>query len=237
MKKLKTTASAVAYYRVSTQKQGQSGLGLEAQQAAVSRYVGSAKMDLAGEYTEVESGKSHKNRPQLAAAMEACKLKRAVLVIAKLDRLARNVHFISGLMESGIEFTACDMPQANRLTIHLMAAMAEHEREMISQRTKAALGAAKARGKQLGNPRWSESIQKASAARGLVCNATPPAVLSMMRELREQKKSYRVIAAHLNSLGIRTANGSQWYAMTVRGALRERRQSPENRPAELLRVA
>ena len=119
------TTYVVAYYRVSTDRQGQSGLGLDAQREAVARFVGSAGGTLLAQYTEVESGKRHTNRPQLAAALAECKRRKATLVIAKLDRLARNVHFISGLMESKVDFVAVDMPQANRLTVHIMAAFAE----------------------------------------------------------------------------------------------------------------
>ena len=139
----------VAYFRVSTDKQGVSGLGLEAQREAVSRHVAIAQGVIVAEFQEIESGKRN-DRPQIAAALAACRLRRATLVIAKLDRLARNVFFISSLMESGVDFVACDNPHATRLTIHILAAVAEHEREMISQRTKAALAAAKARGKKLG---------------------------------------------------------------------------------------
>ncbi len=138
----------VAYYRVSTDKQGQSGLGLDAQRHAVASYL-SGRADIVAEFTEVESGKKH-DRPQLAAALAECRWRRAKLVIAKLDRLARNVYFISGLMESGVEFVAGDMPEANRLTLHILAAVAEHEREMISKRTKEALAVAKTRGTRLG---------------------------------------------------------------------------------------
>jgi DNA invertase Pin-like site-specific DNA recombinase len=137
----------VAYYRVSAERQRVSGLGLEAQREAVARHVGTGQ--LVAEFTETESGKRHTNRPQLLAALAECRKRRAVLLNARLDRLARNVAFIANLMESGADFIACDMPQANRLTIHILAAVAEHEREMISQRTKAALAAAKARGVQL----------------------------------------------------------------------------------------
>lgn len=140
----------VTYLRVSTDRQGQSGLGLEAQRAAVAAYV--AGRPVLGEFVEVESGRKD-DRPQLAAALALCRQRRAVLVIAKLGRLARSVAFISNLMASGVEFVAADMPQANRLTVHILAAVAEHEREMIAQRTKAALAAAKARGTRLGNPR------------------------------------------------------------------------------------
>src|SRR3954466_14112607 len=139
----------VAYYRVSTDRQGQSGLGLDAQRAAVAGFFGAR--ELIAEFTEVESGK-RADRPQLAAALDLCRRRRAMLVIAKLDRLARNVAFIASLMEAGVEFTAVDMPSANKLTLHILAAVAEHEREMISARTRAALAAAKARGVRLGRP-------------------------------------------------------------------------------------
>ena len=131
----------VAYYRVSTDRQGVSGLGLEAQRRAVADFA-AGRGGILAEFTEVESGRKN-DRPELRAALAACQRERAILVIAKLDRLARNVAFIAGLMESGVEFVAVDMPQANRLTIHILAAVAEHEREMISQRTRAALQAAK----------------------------------------------------------------------------------------------
>jgi DNA invertase Pin-like site-specific DNA recombinase len=141
----------VAYYRVSTDKQGASGLGLEAQREAVVRHVRTAAGEIVAEFQEIESGKKN-DRPQIATALAACRLRRATLVIAKLDRLARNVHFISNLMESGVDFIACDNPHATPLLIHILAAVAEHEREQISARTKAALAAAKARGIKLGNP-------------------------------------------------------------------------------------
>ena len=140
-----TAGNFIAYYRVSTDKQGKSGLGLEAQRQAVVDFINGNGNKVIAEYTEVESGK-RRDRPELAKALTDCRKHKAKLVIAKLDRLARNVHFISGLMESGVDFVAVDMPQANRLTVHILAAVAEHEREMISQRTKAALAVAKERG-------------------------------------------------------------------------------------------
>lgn len=133
----------VAYYRVSTEKQGRSGLGLDAQQEAVRSHLKGSAGNLVAEVVEIESGKKN-DRPRLAEALRLCRLHGAVLIIAKLDRLARNVAFISNLMESGVEFTAVDFPQANRLTVHILAAVAEHEREMISQRTKAALASKRA---------------------------------------------------------------------------------------------
>src|SRR5690349_8803297 len=141
----------VAYYRVSTDRQGRSGLGLDAQRSAVTDYLNGGNWQLVAEFTEVESGRKN-DRPELAKALAMCRRTGAALIIAKLDRLARNVAFVSNLMEAGVEFTAVDFPTANRLTIHILAAVAEHEREMISARTKAALAAAKARGTKLGNP-------------------------------------------------------------------------------------
>lgn len=210
------TPAFIAYYRVSTDRQGDSGLGLEAQRASVARFIGSAS--LLAEFQEIESGKSHSNRPKLAAALEECRRRNATLVIAKLDRLARDVHFISGLMKGGVEFVAVDMPQANRLTVHILAAVAEHEREAISERTKAALGAAKARGTRLGNPRWQESIAKARAAR----NPTLPSlnVVALMIQHRTQGKTYRQIAAELNSMSLKAPRGGTWHDTTVRRAVR-----------------
>src|ERR1700735_4834305 len=142
----------VAYYRVSTAKQGASGLGLESQKESVRSYLNGGRWKMVDEVTEIESGKRN-DRPALARALALCRVHNATLVIAKLDRLARNVNFISNLMEAGVEFTAVDFPQANRLTIHILAAVAEHEAVMISLRTKAALAAAKARGVVLGGDR------------------------------------------------------------------------------------
>src|SRR3954453_13853483 len=154
----------VAYYRVSTDRQGQSGLGLDAQRAAVAGFAGAR--ELVAEFTEVESGRRN-DRPQLAAALELCRRQRAMLVIAKLDRLARNVAFIANLMERGVEFVGVDMPYPNKRTLHILAAVAEHEREMISVRTKIALAAYKARGgKKLGRPdRETRHMHKARSPR------------------------------------------------------------------------
>ena len=184
----------VAYYRVSTDKQGLKGLGMEAQREAVTRFM-TGKGQLAAEFVEVESGRKDTNRPQLHAALAECRKRHAVLVIAKLDRLARNVHFISGLMNSDVEFVAVDMPSANRLTIHILAAVAEHEREMISQRTKAALAAAKARGTKLGNPRAPEAAIVARAAKNI--QPPPPEVLKLMTSWRAEGRGLRDITREL----------------------------------------
>ena len=154
----------IAYYRVSTDRQGRSGLGLEAQRAAVVRYLAGIGGILIAEHTEVETG-SRNDRPELAKALAACRKHKARLVIAKLDRLSRNVAFIATLMDSGVEFVACDNPHATRLTLHILAAVAEHEREMISARTKAALQAAKVRGVRLG--RNAERLAPANHAAAL----------------------------------------------------------------------
>ena len=140
----------VAYYRASTAAQGRSGLGLEAQQAHVQAFLQGRDHDLAGQFIEVESGRSSE-RPRLGEALTLARKLKATLVIAKLDRLARSVSFIANLMDAGVEFVACDMPAANRLTLHIMAAVGEAEARMISERTVAALAAAKARGVRLGN--------------------------------------------------------------------------------------
>jgi DNA invertase Pin-like site-specific DNA recombinase len=154
----------VAYFRVSTDRQGKSGLGLEAQRKSVLDYLDGGRWDLVGEFTEIESGK-HNDRPELEKALAACKKQKAKLVIAKLDRLSRNLAFIATLMDSGVEFIAVDNPHANKLTIHILAAVVQHEREIISARTSAALKAAKARGKRLGNPKLSEARRHAALAK------------------------------------------------------------------------
>jgi len=211
---LETSSAYVAYYRVSTARQGESGLGLDAQRAAVARYLQGKSATIQAEFTEVESGKRHSNRPQLAAAIAECKRTGATLIIAKLDRLARNVHFISGLMESATNFIAVDMPHATRLTIHILAAIAEHEREMISVRTKAALEQCKARGIKLGNPHCREALVLARAVRHP--GSLQAQVVTMMTERRAAGDSLRQIAGALNGLGIKTPSGAQWHANSVR---------------------
>jgi DNA invertase Pin-like site-specific DNA recombinase len=213
-----STAAYVAYYRVSTDRQGASGLGLDAQRAAVARHLG-GQGQLVAEYTEIESGRRHTNRPQLLAALEECRKRRAVLLIARLDRLTRNVAFIANLMESGADFVAVNMPRATWLTIHILAAVAEHEREMISKRTKAALVQAKRRGARLGNPRIEDARPLATAAHH--ASRPAPEVTKLMNEWREQGKTLRAIATDLNRLNIRPARGRQWYASSVKNQLLE----------------
>ncbi len=214
----------VSYLRVSTDKQGHSGLGIEAQRKAVNDYLNGGNWQLLQEYVEVESGK-RTDRPQLTAALAHAKATGATVLIAKLDRLARNVALISNLMESGVEFVAADMPMANRLTVHVLAAVAEHEREMISQRTKAALAAAKARGTKLGNPNGARVLRgrgNASAVAALRASAAAHSaqVLPVIETIKaEGIVSLHAIAAELNRRGILTARGGRWYAATVRNTI------------------
>jgi DNA invertase Pin-like site-specific DNA recombinase len=215
----------VAYYRVSTQRQGRSGLGLDAQKKAVAEHLNGGDWRVVAEFTEIESGK-RSDRPKLAEALKACRVLGATLIIAKLDRLARNVHFVSGLMESGVEFTAVDFPQANRLTVHILAAVAEHEAKMISERTKAALAAAKARGVKLGGDRGARLTVEARQAgcRAVVvrANARAADLAPTLKELQTAGYcSLRAIAAQLNQRGVRTPRGTgQWQAGTVSQLLR-----------------
>src|SRR5882762_2686410 len=205
-------AKFIGYLRVSTEKQGQSGLGIAAQRKAIEDYLNGGRWELLAEYVEIESGK-RSDRPELAAALAHANATGATLVIAKLDRLSRNVAFISNLMESGVEFVAADMPMANRLTVHVLAAVAEHEREMISERTKAALAAAKARGIKLGNPRLDLARQRALAMRRIREPAPDP--VSLIEALAGQALSQREIARRLNRLSIRSVRDKQWYGATV----------------------
>lgn len=212
----------VTYLRVSTAKQGDSGLGLEAQRAAVDAYIrrmGQGAVVLE-EYCEVESGRRN-DRPKLEEAIEHARLSGARLVIAKLDRLSRNVHFLSGLKDSGVDFVAADMPDANALTVHILAAVAEHERELIGQRTKAALAAAKARGTRLGNPNGAAHLN-GRGNREAVATITANADAKAERLRKTIAKleadgitSARAIAGSLNAKGILSPRGKGWSATSV----------------------
>ena len=202
----------VAYYRVSTKRQGESGLGLEGQQTAVAAFCEPVES-----FTEIETGTNKRQRPELAKAIAACKRLGATLVIAKLDRLARNVHFVSGLMESGVEFVACDNPTANRLTIHILAAVAEDEARRISERTRAALQAYKARGGQLGNP---DNLTAPARQRGTQANVEAAEkhaeqAYGYAKEQRELGKTLVTIADDLTERGILTRRGKAWSATAV----------------------
>ncbi len=200
----------VAYFRVSTAQQGRSGLGLEAQRAAVASYLNGGKWELIGEFTEVESGK-RKNRPQLQAALALCRKHKATLVIAKLDRLARNLHFISGLMESRTNFVAVDMPMANRLTVHILAAVAEEEARAISARTKAALASAKARGVKLGLNGAKLAKANAAAARKSATQLKP--LISSLQSAGIV--TVRGIMNALNERKVPTPQGKRWHIPSV----------------------
>ena len=213
----------VTYLRVSTDRQGKSGLGLEAQRAAVLDHV-AGKGEIAADYVEVESGKKNE-RPQLARAMAEAKRIGAVLLIAKLDRLARNVAFIANLLEAGVEIAAADMPEANRFLLHVMGAVAEHKAQAISDRTRVALAAAKARGAALG---WSmpgrAEEQRQAARKGAESNARKADqhaanVLPVIRQIAAGGASLRQIADELNNRGIKTARGGLWYGGTVRNVM------------------
>jgi DNA invertase Pin-like site-specific DNA recombinase len=212
------TRQFVAYYRVSTERQGRSGLGLDAQRSAVLDYINGGA-ELVGEFTETESGK-RSDRPELVKALEACRRKKARLVIAKLDRLSRNLAFIATLMESGVEFVAVDNPHANKLTVHILAAVAQHEREMISERTKAALQAAKARGKRLGNPQLPTAAKRGTAAVKAAARQFAANILPVIREIEATgATSHNAIAAKLNARNVRTARGRRWTHVQVGAVL------------------
>ena len=218
--------SFVSYLRVSTQKQGQSGLGLEAQRKAVEDYLNGGDWNLIEEVVEVESGKKNK-RPKLNEAIELCKASGATLVVAKIDRLTRDAAFLLNLKDAGIDFIAADMPEANRLTIGIMALVAEQEREAISKRTKEALAAAKVRGVQLGAYRdgnfvgrvgTSKDAKNASEARTALYRSRAAAKLPMIKKVDpDNSLSLRGIAQKLNDMGVPTISGKgNWSANSVR---------------------
>lgn len=219
----------IAYYRVSTRQQGESGLGLEGQQAAVQAFAKSNAGHIIRAYTEVESGKRN-DRPELARALAHARLSKATLVVAKLDRLARNVAFLSALMESKVPFIACDNPHATRLTIHILAAVAEAEAVAISQRTKAALNAYKARGGLLGaaRPECRENLTPEAADKGRQLSARLRSerakeayaeLVPHMAELREQGLTLRETAERLNAEGYTSARGNPWSHVQVKMVL------------------
>ena len=205
----------VTYYRVSTDRQGRSGLGLEAQQEVVRQFLLGRPADLIAEYVEVESG-SKNDRPKLQEALAACQREKAILLIAKLDRLARSVAFISALMEAKTNFLAVDMPHASRLVLHVMAAFAEHEREIIRERTRAALAAAKARGVRLGaNGAVLAERHKADAT--LYAFGVRDAVIAATQA---GAQTTREIAVHLNAVGLPSRQGGRWHPANVSRTLK-----------------
>lgn len=210
----------IAYYRVSTAKQGKSGLGLEAQREAVRAFLNGGSWTLADEFTEVESGKRN-DRPELAKALQACRVYGARLVIAKLDRLSRDAHFLLGLEKAGVDFVAADMPMANRLTVGIMAMVADEERRMISARTKAALAAAKARGTKLGGNRGTvlsaSARKKGRAVQTVRARERADDLAPLLETIRgEGVTSLRGIAVALTKRGVPTPRGNTtWTAMQV----------------------
>ena len=219
----------VSYLRVSTDRQGRSGLGLEAQRKAVADYLNGGNWELIAEFVEVETGKRD-DRPKLREALHRAKVTGATLVIAKLDRLSRNLAFIAALQDSGAKFVAADMPEANETMIQFMAVIAQHERKMISTRTKAALAAARARGKRLGNPNlvalqavgagkpgWTAGADSNRASADRFARDVLPVVEAVRAD---GITSLAGIAGALNGRGILTARGGRWYATTVRNLLK-----------------
>jgi DNA invertase Pin-like site-specific DNA recombinase len=217
----------VAYYRVSTARQGRSGLGLEAQRRAVADFLSGGSWQLLAEFVEIESGKAD-DRPRLEQALATCELSGATLVVAKLDRLSRNLAFLAKLQESGARFVAADMLEANELTIHIMAAVAQAERKAISTRTKEALAAAKARGVRLGGNRGNmDDLRKGPARSAEVRGRRARERASKVRRQIEgigggpATRSLRQIAAALNDRGITAPRGGRWHASQVKAVLEQ----------------
>ena len=213
-------ARAISYLRVSTQRQGRSGLGLEAQRETVARHCQAHGITIAGEYIEVETGKGADaldRRPELKAALAAARKIKAPIIVAKLDRLSRDVAFIAGLMASHVPFTCCDLPDADPFMLHIYAAMAEQERRLISQRTKAALAAKKAQGVKLGNPNLA-AARAVHLQRSQARAAEHAAVIA--RHMPADATSYADAARHLNAQGLTTITGKPLTRRTVAHRLR-----------------
>lgn len=216
----------IAYRRVSTAAQGRSGLGLEAQEAAIAAFVASRNATVLASYTEVESGKRN-DRPQLAKALHHAKVTGATLAVAKLDRLGRNAAFLLALRDSGVRFICADQPDVNELTVGVLAVIAEDERRRISERTKAALAAAKARGKRLGNPNGAAALRRAGKGNGAgiaavrtQANAFAGDLMPVIADIRASGiTSLEGIAAELNARAIQTRRGGLWHASSVRNLL------------------
>lgn len=210
----------VAYFRVSTSEQGKSGLGLEAQKTMVENYIGNNSGVMINQFTEVETGTSKKKRTEIYKAIDFAKQNDAVLIIAKIDRLARNVYFVSSLMEAGVEFVACDLPQATNFTIHLYAALAEMEGKLISERTKNALAEKKRRGFKLGTP---ENLTDEAKEKGIQVikqkaaqNKANIQATALIVEYRSKGLSYDKIADALNQLNFGTSQGKKHNSTSVK---------------------
>lgn len=211
----------VAYYRVSTDRQGASGLGIEAQRDSVLSYLNGGQWILAGEFVEVESGRSRR-RPELRKALELCRKEKATLIVAKLDRLYRNLHAMTSLMEAGIDFVAADNPHANKLTIHLLAAIAEHERDLISERTRAALKAVRKRGVKLGSPNPKKGSKIGIKVLIKQADEYADRALPIVNELqRHGYHTLRDIARGLMARGVKTPRGNiEWRPAQVANLLK-----------------
>lgn len=205
----------VTYYRVSTDRQGRSGLGLDAQREAVSQFLAARTASVIAEFVEVESG-GKDDRPKLREALDACQRGRATLLIAKLDRLARSVAFVAGLMDGDTEFVAVDMPHASRFVLHIMAAVAEHERQIIGERTKAALAAAKTRGVRLGANGAVLAERHKADATDYAFEVRDVVIAAM----RAGASTTREIADHLNAVGLSSRQGGHWHPANVARLLR-----------------
>lgn len=216
------TTKIVSYCRVSTDQQGRSGLGLEAQKAAIETYATANAAHIVGEFIEIESGRKN-DRPQLQAALKLARVTGARLVIAKLDRLSRNAAFLLNLQEFGVDFVACDNPTATPLTIGILALVATEEVRAISSRTKASLAAAKARGVKLGNPNGAAALRRAGRGNNASCEAQKAKADAFAADLSETLADVRAAghttlkaqAVELNRRGIRTARGRRWHASSV----------------------
>lgn len=216
----------VAYYRVSTAAQGRSGLGLEAQRAAVEAFCQGRSCHMLAEYTEVESGEKD-SRPELEKALHYARVTGARLVIAKMDRLSRDLHFVTKLQKSGAQFTAADLPEADEFTVHIFVAAAQRERKLIAERTKAALAAAKARGVKLGNPNGAAALRRAGKGNGAAVGALKEAADRHATDLApvvahlqaEGHTSLPALAKALNERQMRTPRGGQWHPSSVRNLL------------------
>lgn len=215
----------IAYYRVSTDKQGKSGLGLEAQKEAVAAYLNGGNWKVLKEFTEVETGKGAnalEKRPELQKALTLAKKEKATLIIGKLDRLARNVHFISGLLETGVAFVCADMPEADRTMIQMMSVFAEFEARKISQRTREALKIKKAQleaeGKRLGNP--DPDMDAMNLVRSEKADANAEKIRDLLTTWKANGMSQRAMADELNRLGVTTTRGQEWKQGQVQRALK-----------------
>ncbi|WP_167647634.1 recombinase family protein [Mameliella alba] len=212
----------VTYIRVSTDKQGRSGLGLEAQRSAIAAYAAQHKATIAADFVEVESGRNNA-RPELQKALRMARVMGAKLVIAKLDRLSRNAAFLLNLQESGVDFTACDMPDASPFTVGIMAVLAQQESKMISERTKAAMQAAKERGQTFGNPNGATPLRLANKGNAASCAAQKASALTRATDLADvledlEKGGFKTLQAQadeLNRRGFKTARGGQWHPTSV----------------------